>query len=125
MSDLAVVDPYGRRHTGGIYAASNGWWAGVSEGHTWRGFVDPATGARISRWCGGRNRTQEECPPGWRIEPGARLNRFLWFPTREAGAARSALTADVRVAVQDGLLPVWRRPAEVRRDGRMAYLSHA
>lgn len=94
MSALAVIDPYGRRHTGNIYAVSNGWWAGVSEGRTWRGFIDPATGARLSRWCGGRNRTPEECPPGWRVEPGARLNRFLWFPTREADSATNG--ADFR-----------------------------
>ncbi len=123
MSDLAVVDPLGRRHTGGIYAASNALWAGVSEGSGWRGFLNPATGARISRKNGGRNRNRAECPSGWIVEPAARLNRFLWFVGRGPEQAMEALDPRVRVAVRSGPFPVWRRPSQVSRRARRAYMT--
>ena len=121
MSDLAIVDPVGQQHNGGIYAASNAWWAGTSETGTWRGFVNPITGARISRKCGGRNRTRDELPEGWEIDGGTRLNRFLWFVGREEAAARAALRPTVEVAIKPGQTPVWRRPLYVRRNTRRAY----
>lgn len=123
MSDLAVVDPYGRHHSGGIYAASNGWWAGVSDQGGWRGFVNPETGARISRKCGGRNLKRNEVPAGWEIDGGARLNRFLWFVGRNDREAKAALREEVEIAIKPGRTPVWRRPLFVRRGTRRAYLA--
>ncbi len=123
MSDLAVCDALGHHHTGGIYAASNALWAGVSQSGSWRGFLDPATGARISRKCGPRNRSREECPAGWVIEPAARLNRFLWFVGRGRDGAMEALDPRVRVAVRSGPFPVWRRPSQVTRRMRKAYMT--
>jgi len=121
MSDLAVVDPFGRHHTGQIYAASNAWWAGRSRSGSWRGFLNPESGARISRKCGPRNRERAECPPGWVVEDAAVLNRFLWFVGRNGDAARAALHERVQVAVRTGRYPVWRRPGHLHRSARKAY----
>ncbi len=121
LSDMGVVDPFGHRHIGGIYQASNAWWAGMSVSSNWRGFLNPATGARISRKCGGRNRSKAELPPGWVIERGTQLNRYLWFVGPRERGARAALNERVRVAVRPGWLPVWQRPLHVHRGDRRAY----
>lgn len=121
MSDLAVQDQTGRFHSGRIYAASNAWWAGRSASPTWRGFIDPATGARMSRKCGGRNRTAEERPAGWEIERGGVLNRFLWFLGPQEADARAALRGQVQVGVRRGLFPVWVRPTDADKRDRRFY----
>lgn len=121
MSDLSVRDPHGRYHNGGIYAASNAWWAGTSTSGTWRGFIRPETGARLSRKCGGRNRTRDERPEGWEIEPPATLTRFLLFVGGDESETRVALETRVQVAVRQGHFPVWLRPAHVRKGDRRLY----
>lgn len=121
MSDLAVVDPEGKVHSGAVYRGAGAWWAGRSEPGTWRGFINPVTGARISRKCGGRTRTRDECPPGWLVEPGAVLNRFLWFVGPLEAEARAALEPRVQVLARPGAAPVWLRPRDVRRGTPRAY----
>lgn len=119
-SDLGILDPEGKAHIGQIYMASNAWWAGHSRSG-WRGFVNPATGARISRKCGGRNRSRAECPPGWEVEEGTVLSRFLWFIGPRETEAREHLLPNVRVSIREGGIPIWRRPRDVRRGAPRAY----
>ena len=110
FADRSVIDPFGRAHTGGIYAAANAWWAGISTPKSWRGFRDPETGARLSRKCGGRTRSRAECPPGWVLDPAQPLNRFLWFCGPSEAAARDALQPHVKVVARPDRQPLWIRP---------------
>lgn len=120
-SDLGVFDPDGKAHVGQIYMASNAWWAGHSATGQWRGFYNPETGARLSRKNGARNRSRSECPPGWLIEDGAALTRFLWFVGPLEEVARTDLVPSVQVSIREGAIPVWRRPAFVKRSTTRAY----
>lgn len=122
-SDLGIVDPHGKHHIGQIYMASNAWWAGHTVSTRWRGLYNPATGARISRKNGGRNRSRAECPPGWIVEESAQLSRFLWFFGRQERAAREQLLPGVRVSIREGGIPLWRRPAQVHKGAHRAYSS--
>lgn len=78
----------------------------MSSPKSWRGFRDPETGARLSRKCGGRTRSRNECPPGWILDPAQPLNRFLWFLDRE-GEARDALQPHVQVLARPDRQPLW------------------
>lgn len=121
QSDLGVTDPQGKVHIGGIYMAANGFWAGHSESSQWRGFLNPETGARVSRKNGGVNRRKEDCPRGWIVEPAAKLTNFLWFCGPAERMARENLLPEVKVSIREGIFPVWRHPSHVSKSAIRAY----
>lgn len=123
QADRSVVDSVGRHHVGTLYQGANGWLVRrTARPQGWRAFLNPETGARISRKCGARTRDRTECPPGWVVEAGAPLNTYLWWVGERQHQAQAALHAGVQVAIREGAFaPVWRRPVEVRPGTPRAY----
>lgn len=117
-SDLGYIDPSGLPHIGSIYMASNAWWAGHRQSDKSGGFLNPATGAIVSRYTNGKQRPR---PDGWVDAPAPLLSRFLWFLGKQEQDARLNLQPNVLVSIREGATPVWRRPAIVTRGTPRTY----
>lgn len=117
-SDLGYIDPTGLPHIGSIYMASNAFWAGHKQSSRPGGYLNPETGAVLSRYSNGKQRPR---PEGWVDAPAPVLSRFLWFLGAEQDRARRQLVPSVQVSIREGGVPVWRRPAIVTPSTRRAY----